>query len=100
MQPQIDYNNLWFNMARPPLKPSRYQRSKKLNRHIGERLCRAREADGYAVADFARKLGVSEDVVSDIEAGILEISPIDLLDLATLLNRELGYFFEGYEDDA
>ncbi len=85
-------------MIRKPIKPSSYQRNKKLNRHIGVKLRQARQAANLTVAGFARKLGVTEEILTDIEEGILEIAPIDLLDLAALLDRELSYFFEGYED--
>ena len=84
-------------MERTLLTNSTYQRGKLLNKHIGKRLRKARRAASYSIHQLASELNIGTDVLADYESGQLQISPIELLILADILDVEFAYFFEGFE---
>lgn len=60
---------------------------------LGQRIRFARESAGLRQADVAKKLGISESGVCDIESGKRELKAAHLSVLAGLFHRPMDYFF-------
>ena len=65
--------------------------------HVGRQLRLARELSGLTQTDIGRKLGMSFQVVQKYEQGEIRVSASRLFQLAALMGKPVGYFFEGYE---
>lgn len=59
------------------------------------RLVKAREAAGLTQRDAAKALGVPQSRLSRIESGERRLDVIELMALAKLYRRRIGYFVEG-----
>ncbi len=64
-----------------------------MEKFIGTKLCKAREALGYSQASFSRALGISSEYVSLLESGKRTPSFPMLQRIASFLNRDIAYFF-------
>src|SRR6266568_989110 len=67
---------------------------------IGERIARERALHGLSIEELARRAGVSNGLLSQIERGIGNPSLSTLLGLAKALEMPLGSFFAGASDDS
>jgi len=65
--------------------------------HVGRQLRLARELAGLTQTDIGRQLGMSFQVVQKYEQGEIRVSASRLFQLSALLDRPVGYFFEGFE---
>jgi transcriptional regulator with XRE-family HTH domain len=68
--------------------------------HVGRQLRLARELAGLTQTDIGKELGMSFQVVQKYEQGEIRVSASRLFQLSALLEKPVGYFFEGYEADA
>jgi len=60
--------------------------------HLAQRLRRARMEAGLSQVEVAKKLGLTQPLVSRIEAGQRKIDPIELAALCRLYQRSVRYF--------
>lgn len=65
--------------------------------HVGRQLRLARELAGLTQTDIGKDLGMSFQVVQKYEQGEIRVSASRLFQLAMLLGRPVGYFFEGFD---
>lgn len=65
--------------------------------HVGRQLRLARELAGLTQTDIGKQLSMSFQVVQKYEQGEIRVSASRLFQLATLLDKPVGYFFEGFE---
>ena len=66
-----------------------------IDRHIGERIRVRRRLLRMSAAEAAAKLGVSEAVLAEFEAGLLRIDVRTLMRLVPLLGVRMRYFYDG-----
>jgi len=67
--------------------------------HVGRQLRLARELSGLTQTDIGRRLGMSFQVVQKYEQGEIRVSASRLFQLASLMGKPVGYFFERDEID-
>jgi transcriptional regulator with XRE-family HTH domain len=65
--------------------------------HVGRQLRLARELSGLTQTDIGRQLGMSFQVVQKYEQGEIRVSASRLFQLASLMGKPVGYFFEGFD---
>jgi transcriptional regulator with XRE-family HTH domain len=65
--------------------------------HVGRQLRMARELAGLTQTDISKELGMSFQVVQKYEQGEIRVSASRLFQLSVLLEKSVGYFFEGFE---
>ncbi len=65
----------------------------RMDKFIGSKLRKAREAIGLSQGGFGRALGLSSEYISLLEAGKRTPSFGTLQKIAGFLNRDIGYFF-------
>lgn len=65
-----------------------------MEKFIGTKLRKAREALGYSQASFSRVLGISSEYISLLESGKRTPSFPMLQKIASFLNRDIAYFFQ------
>ena len=66
---------------------------------IGEKILSLRKTEDLSTADLAKKCGVSEVVLSQIESDIISPTVAALLKIAKVFNKELNFFFQEVEED-
>lgn len=65
-----------------------------MEKFIGTKLRKGREALGYSQASFSRVLGISSEYISLLESGKRTPSFPMLQKIASFLNRDIAYFFQ------
>ena len=69
----------------------------KFNIFVGGRIAEARKAAGMTQEQLASKLGFKDrQILSNIEKGIRQVTPEELVKLAELLNQSLDFFTDPY----
>ena len=76
------------------------RKAEELDRHIGLRLKMRRILCGFSQDDLAQKLGITFQQIQKYEKAMNRISASRLYEIAKILEVELDYFYEGYEQDA
>lgn len=71
----------------------------------GQRIQQARKQQHLTQADLATKLQIAglahtRNTIAKIEAGIRQVSDVELAALARALDVRVGWFFEDSDDDA
>lgn len=66
-----------------------------IDRHIGRRISVRRQFVRMSPAEAAAKLGISQSLLAEYEAGLLRADPRMLLRLVSLLGVRLRYFYDG-----
>ena len=66
---------------------------------IGEKILSLRKAKDLSTADLAKKCGVSEVVLSQIESDIISPTVAALLKIAKVFDKELNFFFQDGEEN-
>ncbi|MEP1142591.1 MAG: helix-turn-helix transcriptional regulator [Henriciella sp.] len=69
--------------------------SQRLDCQIGAKISAARTVAGLSAAQLSERLGISLSELEAIEKGRARIAAPDICDLATALNVEIRWFFEG-----
>lgn len=70
--------------------------AQELDLHIGRRLRRRRRVLGLTQQQLGERLGIRFQQVQKYECGANRISAARLWHLATALEVEVGYFYDGY----
>lgn len=65
----------------------------KYNIYIREKIKEAREEKGMTQAELAKQIDKSQVNISNIENGRLEVSAVDLMGIAYILEKPVKYFF-------
>lgn len=65
----------------------------KYNRFIRERIIQARKEKGMTQEELAKELYTSREVIANIETGRTEVSAVDLMGIAYILEKPIIYFF-------
>lgn len=73
--------------------------AKKVDVHVGERLRERRSLMGYTQESLASQLKLSHQQVQKYETGANRISAGRLYELAKTLGVNVGYFFDGFDED-
>ena len=68
-----------------------------IDRHVGARVKARRTGLGISQADLGKALGVTFQQVQKYENGANRIGASNLFRIATALNTQVGYFFEGLD---
>lgn len=68
----------------------------KYNRYIREKIKEAREKKGMTQAELAENLYRTQSFISNLESGRLEVSAVDLMGIAYLVEKPMRYFFPVY----
>jgi len=76
-----------------PLSPN------NLDKHIGFRLKMRRFMVNMTQEQLAEKIGITCQQVQKYEKGKNRISASSLYAIATILDVEVGYFYDGYHED-
>lgn len=87
--------------ARSAPRRTRTARSAEENQrlqHMGAKLRQARESAGLTQLEVARAVGKSDRWVSDLERGVLEISPLMLAPIARVLGYPIAFFVDPHFD--
>lgn len=74
------------------------RKPKELNKQIGERCRKAREAAGYTQEQLADQIGVSTQFLSDSERGITGMSVTTIIKLCGVLNISADFLLMGMEN--
>jgi transcriptional regulator with XRE-family HTH domain len=67
-----------------------------VDRHLGERIRRRRTELGQTQEELGTSLGISYQQVQKYETGANRISAGRLFEIATALETDVAYFFEGF----
>lgn len=70
-----------------------------LQKHIGNMIHLRRSMMGLTQAELAERSGLGHQGISKIENGEIQVSAVNLHNLARALSVPVGYFFETYEGD-
>ncbi|MDR1365527.1 MAG: helix-turn-helix transcriptional regulator [Holosporales bacterium] len=73
---------------------------KDVNKHIGNQLRLRRQLMGLSQEKLAEKLGITFQQVQKYEKGVNKISAARLLTISEILNTNMGYFFEGFDNSS
>lgn len=76
------------------------RKAEELDRHIGLRLKMRRILCGLSQDDLAQKLGITFQQIQKYEKAMNRISASRLYEIAKILDINLEYFYEGYDEDA
>ncbi|MGH3426031.1 MAG: helix-turn-helix domain-containing protein, partial [Mycobacteriales bacterium] len=71
----------------------------RLDEHLGRQLLRRRRALGLTQDQVAHAIGVRFQQIQKYECGASRMSPSRLVALASALDVDISYFFEGLEQD-
>jgi len=74
-------------------------RSKRIDQHVGERIRLRRTERGLTQEQLASALDVSYQQIQKYETGANRISAGRIYELSRRLGVEVGYFFEGLDDE-
>lgn len=72
-------------------------KNNRIDIFIGEKIRLSRKKLGLSQSQLASLIGVSYQQVQKYENGVTKLSVSNLLDIATILGVDLGYFYSGYE---
>lgn len=76
------------------------RKAEELDRHIGLRLKMRRILCGLSQDDLAQKLGITFQQIQKYEKAMNRISASRLYEIAKILDVNLEYFYEGYDEGA
>ena len=82
------------NMPGTENTPENHSPGNSVDRSIGSRLSRLREAGGMSRPSLAALIGVADNLVEDWESGCRRITAVQLFRLAKVLSVPLTAFFE------
>lgn len=82
-----------------PLQNPEEDKQKRVPYHFGEKLRQVREHKGYTLKVVAKKAGVSESLISQIERNHVSPAIDTLLTLADVLDINLEFLFEEYRKE-
>jgi transcriptional regulator with XRE-family HTH domain len=68
-----------------------------VDRYVGRRVCEKRIALGYNQTELGRALGLTFQQIQKYEKGSNRISSSKLFEIANFFKVEVGYFFEGLQ---
>jgi transcriptional regulator with XRE-family HTH domain len=68
--------------------------------HVGKRVRHRRWMLGITQQQLADKVGIKFQQIQKYETGMNRISASRLWDIADAMDVSIGFFFEGFEDDA
>jgi transcriptional regulator with XRE-family HTH domain len=74
-------------------------RTKRIDAHVGERIRLRRTEFGLTQEQLATALDVSYQQIQKYETGANRVSAGRILEIARKLGVDVGYFFEGLNDD-
>jgi transcriptional regulator with XRE-family HTH domain len=75
-------------------------RTKRIDKHVGERIRLRRTELGLTQEQLAEALGVSYQQIQKYETGANRISAGRILEIARKLSVDVGFFFEDLPDDS
>lgn len=73
--------------------------TKEINKHIGQKVCKIRQAIGISRKTLGDKINVSGQQISKYESGVNTISIGRLLILSKILNYPFELFFNDFIDN-
>jgi transcriptional regulator with XRE-family HTH domain len=91
--------NLHALASEPRSGSRRRPRADGIDRHVGARLRQCRILNGLTVDALADLIGVTYAQAHKYENGVNRIAAGRLYVIARILGVDVGYFFEGLEDD-
>ena len=68
--------------------------------HVGKRVRHRRWMNGTTQQQLAEAVGIKFQQIQKYETGMNRVSASRLWDIAKVLNVEVSFFFEGFDDDA
>ena len=86
------------NTTAPARSAQSGRQVEEVDRHIGLRICHRRGELGLFQQELGARMGVAYQQVFKYETGLNRIPASRLLDFATVLEVEVGYFYEGYDE--
>lgn len=72
------------------------QEEDKYNRYIREKIKEARKEKNWTQAQLAKEVSKSQGNISDIENGRLQVSAVDLMGIAIVLEKPVRWFMPVY----
>ena len=66
-----------------------------VDRHVGRRVCERRISLGYNQSELGRAIGLTFQQIQKYEKGSNRVSASKLWDIATFLDVDIDYFFQG-----
>jgi transcriptional regulator with XRE-family HTH domain len=70
-------------------------KTEEIDKHIGQQFKKARIICGLTQEEISKKMHVSYQQVQKYETGSNQLSPSRLYDASLVIERPVGYFFEG-----
>ncbi|MEG9490908.1 helix-turn-helix transcriptional regulator [Mannheimia indoligenes] len=65
----------------------------EIDRLVGKRIQQKRKEFGFSAAELSEKIGIAQQQLSRYERGENKINVAHLVEIATTLNTEIGWFF-------
>jgi len=86
------------NTTAPAHSAQPARQAEEVDRHIGRRIRHRRHMLGLSQQELGGRMGLTYKQIFKYETGLNRIPASRLLDFATVLEVEVGYFYEGYDE--